>query len=552
MEDETVEVCLHVYDMTRGMAQLMSAAILGKQIDGIWHTGVVVYGREYFFGGQGITSCLPGETILGQPNQIHPLGVTQIPFAIFVDYVQGLADSTFRPDAYNLLRHNCNNFSNELAQFLCGNSIPQHILDLPTEVLSTPFGQSLQPLLDSLSASSSQGGIPVLPLDLDGGRRSVNRAPSPGAVALERAIEDARRDSLKLEERRNTILEKVEKLEKKKAKKQLQQERQSSSSSTSAPEKKMADASEANSAREGSEEENSKAPREPPIVFKDLIDVRKEYESLAECIAKVGQDDDHQSMAELKQYVIDDEGSWALGDNFLLFIAKWLNDDKPCNDRLRVQLLTVLASAALKDDVILILHQDRRDHVLMNYAHNIDRLPMSEQEALALFMCNLFENGSSSEWLLYISEWTAPHTTLPLSNIRVTTKVAVTALLSDNPLLQDRGSAIIYNLAIKEKMERTRDFAELMPRGALSKVFDDVATELAMAILQFFSAEHSEEHIFRCMKGLLRFAYIAHSEVPALIKMIGPDPTQFKGMSARIDELVEPLLDRLRSVRGMD
>ncbi|KAK4026724.1 uncharacterized protein LOC116927301 isoform X2 [Daphnia magna] len=536
MEDETIAVCLHIYDMTRGMAQLMSAAILGKQIDGIWHTGVVVYGREYFFGGQGIASCLPGETILGQPNQIHPLGVTQIPFAIFVDYVQGLADSTFRPDAYHLLRHNCNNFSNELAQFLCGNSIPQHILDLPTEVLSTPFGQSLQPLLNSLSASSSQGGIPVLPLDLDGGRRSVNRAPSPGAVALERAIEDARRDSLKLEERRNTILEKVEKLEKKKAKKQLQQERQSSSS-TSASEKKMADASEANTAREGSEEENSKAPREPPIVFKDLIDIRKEYESLAECIAKVGQDDDHQSMAELKQYVIDDEGSWALGDNFLLFIAKWLNDDKPCNDRLRVQLLTVLASAALKDDVILILHQDRRDHVLMNYAHNIDRLPMSEQEALALFMCNLFENGSSSEWLLYISEWTAPHTTLPLSNIRVTTKVAVTALLSDNPLLQDRGSAIIYNLAIKE---------------VKTVVFDDVATELAMAILQFFSTEHGEEHIFRCMKGLLRFAYIAHSEVPALIKMIGPDPTQFKGMSARIDELVEPLLDRLRSVRGMD
>lgn len=91
-------------------------------------------------------------------------------------------------------------------------------------------------------------------------------------------------------------------------------------------------------------------------------------------------------MSELKQYVIDDEGSWALGDNFLLFIAKWLNDDKPSNDQLRVQLLTVLAAAALKDDVILILHQDRRDHVLMNYAHNIDRLPLSEQQALALFV----------------------------------------------------------------------------------------------------------------------------------------------------------------------
>lgn len=33
--------------------------ILGRQIDGIWHTAVVVFGREYFFGSQGITSCAP-------------------------------------------------------------------------------------------------------------------------------------------------------------------------------------------------------------------------------------------------------------------------------------------------------------------------------------------------------------------------------------------------------------------------------------------------------------------------------------------------------------
>ena len=103
-----------------------------------------------------------------------------------------------------------------------------------------------------------------MPLDLDAGR-SVNRAPSPGAVELERAIEDARRDSLKLEERRNTILEKVEKLEKKKAKKQFQQHQQSSSSS-SAPEKKMADA--VVEAADIPDDEVPKAPREPPIVFK--------------------------------------------------------------------------------------------------------------------------------------------------------------------------------------------------------------------------------------------------------------------------------------------
>ena len=63
-------------------------------------------------------------------------------------------------------------------------------------------------------------------------------------------------------------------------------------------------------------------------------------------------------------------------------------------------------------------------------------------------VCNLFENLSSSEWLLYISEWQYCNNTI--SNIRVTTKVAVNSLLSEDPVLRDRGSAIIHNLACKE------------------------------------------------------------------------------------------------------
>ena len=65
----------------------------------------------------------------------------------------------------------------------------------------------------------------------------------------------------------------------------------------------------------------------------------------------------------------------------------------------------------------------RKDHLLMNYAQTFDRLPIQEQEALACFWCNLFETSSASEWTLYISEWDAPGGGLPLSNIRVTTKV---------------------------------------------------------------------------------------------------------------------------------
>lgn len=63
-------------------------------------------------------------------------------------------------------------------------------------------------------------------------------------------------------------------------------------------------------------------------------------------------------------------------------------------------------------------------------------------------MANMFENLSSSEWLLYISEW--QYNNQGISNIRVTTKVSVHTLLSESSALQERGAAIIHNLACKE------------------------------------------------------------------------------------------------------
>jgi len=64
-------------------------------------------------------------------------------------------------------------------------------------------------------------------------------------------------------------------------------------------------------------------------------------------------------------------------------------------------------------------------------------------------VANLFETNSASEWLLYISEWRGSGGQ-DLSNIRVTTKVAVNALLGDTPALADYGSAIMHNLGTKE------------------------------------------------------------------------------------------------------
>jgi len=536
----TVE--LYIYDLTNGMANMMSQILLGRHIDGIWHTAVVVFGREYFFGGHGIQCVHPGTTLLGGPLRAEKIGSTFIPYQVFKDYIRGLSESTFRGSNYNLIKHNCNTFSEDLCQFLCGTSIPKYILDLPQEILSTPLGQTLAPLIERIGTNNSNNTFSFEP-------QITARESSPGFEELNNEIEEARLQSLELERSRSAIQEKIAKKEKKKEKKKKRHGSQSEPDSPNnsnqgamsevetaelngaaghAIPSEMLPSEQAleDEARDRQAEEEKRKNREPPIVFKD-VDANAELEALVKLVDGELSKDDEKSIEELHQYLIEGEGSWALGDNFLIFVGCILENPEISTEA-RVHLLRCLAAAALKDDIILLLHQDRRDHVLMNYAQDVERRPPEEQQALALFMCNLFENISSSEWLLYISEW--PLNNIQTSNIRATTKVAVHCLLANCPTLKDVGTAIIHNLACKE---------------VKTVVFDDVAVELSMALLQFFNAKPTEEHLYRTLKALSKFVTVS-PDIPQLVQMIGPHPNTFKNTSARCDELIELISKKVR------
>lgn len=45
------KVILGVYDITQGMAKNMSMMFLGQQIDAVYHSSLMVFGKEYYFGG---------------------------------------------------------------------------------------------------------------------------------------------------------------------------------------------------------------------------------------------------------------------------------------------------------------------------------------------------------------------------------------------------------------------------------------------------------------------------------------------------------------------
>ncbi|KAL9666555.1 hypothetical protein QQ045_000890 [Rhodiola kirilowii] len=180
------KVILNVYDLSQGLARQLSTTFLGKAIEGIWHTGVVVYGKEYYFGG-GIQDAPAGSTPYGTPLRVVDLGVTHVPQDVFEQYLQEISPR-FTAEKYSLLSHNCNNFSNEVAQFLVGTGIPDYILQLPNEVLSSPMGAMIRavPQVPQFRlATVTQSSMPTASISLNRTSASVpitsNKSVSPSA-----------------------------------------------------------------------------------------------------------------------------------------------------------------------------------------------------------------------------------------------------------------------------------------------------------------------------------------------------------------------------------
>ncbi|KAF9651564.1 DUF862-domain-containing protein [Thelephora ganbajun] len=172
-------VQLYIYDLSNGLARQLSLSLTGKQIDGIWHTSVVVFGREVFYG-QGIHTAGPGASHHGQPLQVLDMGETTLDEDTFDEYLIEMKDH-YTAEKYHLLDFNCNSFTSDCVSFLTGETIPSWIkgmvistssmvpahsmtciLDLPSDFLSTDFGRALRPTIDRMY-SGPTAGLPSSP-----------------------------------------------------------------------------------------------------------------------------------------------------------------------------------------------------------------------------------------------------------------------------------------------------------------------------------------------------------------------------------------------------
>ena len=140
----------------------------------------------------------PGTTHHGPPMQVIDCGKTEIDEETFQDYIVSLQEM-YTASAYHLIDFNCNHFTADLVGFLSGATIPSWISGqwtinletqkltsegLPTEFLSTPFGQAMRPQIDAMFRRTAPSEHPVAGNSPPTPVASGSSSPSPHGSSL--------------------------------------------------------------------------------------------------------------------------------------------------------------------------------------------------------------------------------------------------------------------------------------------------------------------------------------------------------------------------------
>ena len=131
---------------------MISKSFLGFEVEAIYHTSAVLFGREYYFAAgkgddsSGISVIPPGtgsddifyylskyigdefapiysesrirKSKLGEPIRKLPMGSTKMDKAEFEQFIKELGKMKYTSRKYSLLEHNCNHFTEDVMQRL--------------------------------------------------------------------------------------------------------------------------------------------------------------------------------------------------------------------------------------------------------------------------------------------------------------------------------------------------------------------------------------------------------------------------------------------------
>lgn len=121
-----------------------------------------MFNTEYYFGGGIQRSGIGRFTADTGMQQVQNIDMgestkTQHELEVFLRSIS----SRFTQATYNLITHNCNNFSNEVCMFLTGRGIPSFIVELPQRIFATPNGAMFRPMIEQMMSgvNAQRGGL---------------------------------------------------------------------------------------------------------------------------------------------------------------------------------------------------------------------------------------------------------------------------------------------------------------------------------------------------------------------------------------------------------
>lgn len=140
-------VLLYYYDLSKCMAKHLGPVLFGKTEEGIWHSSLVVYGREYCYHGV-VQARDPGTTSFGTPTKSLTLGLTLRSKVELESMIRRQWNNDFQPETYDAFENNCNSFCDRAALFLLGRHIPDEVRLLSVRLYQSPLARMLRPLLN--------------------------------------------------------------------------------------------------------------------------------------------------------------------------------------------------------------------------------------------------------------------------------------------------------------------------------------------------------------------------------------------------------------------
>eukprot|EP00927_Polykrikos_kofoidii_P009789 TRINITY_DN14102_c1_g1_i1.p1 TRINITY_DN14102_c1_g1~~TRINITY_DN14102_c1_g1_i1.p1 ORF type:complete len:955 (+),score=165.61 TRINITY_DN14102_c1_g1_i1:2203-5067(+) len=172
-----VEVLL--YDISSGFTKFTAQLLLGASFEAMYHSGTIVFGKEYWYGGRVFKSTPAhevatfGPTLTESVMHLKPsayvaelqtlhMGHTLATAKEWHAFVNKQLCKEYRPDNYDVLSHNCNCFSSDGVDFLTGKRLPTEIMHLPDLVLNTRTASFLRSILNGrlngFGTGSGSGG----------------------------------------------------------------------------------------------------------------------------------------------------------------------------------------------------------------------------------------------------------------------------------------------------------------------------------------------------------------------------------------------------------